>query len=72
MNTSNLESRVIELESKIAFQDDTIDKLNTVITEQQKQLEHLNLLVEKLREWAKTQQQSNIANLNEETPPPHY
>ena len=72
MTIPDLESRMVELESKVAFQDDTIEKLNTVITEQQKQLEHLNLLVEKLREWAKSQQQSHIANLNEETPPPHY
>lgn len=74
MTSSNEDmlGRIVELESKIAFQDDTIEKLNQVITDQQRQLDALNVRIEKLVEWAKQQQQSNIATQNEETPPPHY
>ena len=65
-------SRIVELESKLSFQDDTIEKLNHVITDQQQQLDMLNARIEKLVEWAKQQQQSDIATQNEEAPPPHY
>lgn len=68
----DLESKLIDLESKLAFQDDTIEKLNSVVTQQQVQLDHLNLQVEKLQEWIKNLQPSNIASSSEETPPPHY
>lgn len=67
-----LEARIIELESKLAFQDDTIEKLNAVVTQQQTQLDQLHSSLEKLREWIKNLQQPNIATSNEETPPPHY
>ena len=70
--TQQLESRVIELESKQAFQEDTIDKLNQVITDQQNQLDQLQAIVAKLKDWAKTQQQPNIASPDQEAPPPHY
>ncbi|QBF83623.1 SlyX family protein [Shewanella maritima] len=61
-----------DLESKIAFQDMTIEelnqeviKLNELVATQQRQLV---LLVDKL----KTMEPSNIATQAEETPPPHY
>ncbi|NKF51317.1 SlyX family protein [Shewanella sp. WXL01] len=61
-----------DLESKIAFQDMTIEelnqeviKLNELVATQQRQLV---LLVDKL----KSMEPSNIATQAEETPPPHY
>ena len=35
----NIEQRVIELESKVSFQEDLIDDLNEVVVIQQKQLD---------------------------------
>ncbi|OCG07029.1 lysis protein [Gilliamella sp. wkB178] len=60
------------LETKIAFQEITIEELNQMVTNLQvdvcKLKEQLMLLSQKLQSI----QPSNIANLTEETPPPHY
>jgi SlyX protein len=37
----NLEERVMELESRLAFQDDTIQALNDVLVTQRRELDHL-------------------------------
>lgn len=60
------------LETKIAFQEITIEELNQMVTNLQvdicKLKEQLTLLSQKLQ----ATQVSNIANLFEDTPPPHY
>ncbi len=70
--SSFFEQRLELLESKVAFQELTIEQLNQVITEQQMQLarmqEHLRIVAERL----KSSQDSHLARPEEETPPPHY
>ncbi len=67
----DLEQRVIELESRQAFQDDTIAALNDVVVEQQQVIERLKLQVAALaRRQEEIQGQFGIAE--DETPPPHY
>ena len=36
-----METRLVELETRVAFQEDTIQQLNDTVTQQQFQLEHL-------------------------------
>ncbi|WP_445400830.1 SlyX family protein [Zobellella sp. An-6] len=64
--------RLEQLETRLAFQDDTIDQLNQEITAQGAEIARLktqlSLLVKKFKEL----QPSQIASQAEETPPPHY
>lgn len=71
-SSDTLEQRLELLESKVAFQELSIEQLNQVITDQQMQLnrmqEHLRIVTERL----KSSQNSHLAMPEEETPPPHY
>lgn len=67
------EERFINIETKIAFQDQTIQDLNDVLYEQQQQIEKLasicDLLMRQVKEIAALTPKSS-APANEQ--PPHY
>lgn len=63
---------LIELETKIAFQEQTIEELNQALVNQQFDLEKLQLQVKNLAERLQGMVGSNVASRAEETPPPHY
>ncbi|SEJ37437.1 MULTISPECIES: SlyX family protein [unclassified Pseudomonas] len=67
----NLEDRVMELESRLAFQDDTIQALNDVLIAQQRSMERLQLQMAAL---IKRQEEmgGQFEAFEEEAPPPHY
>jgi len=71
MNT--IEHRVMELEAKVAFQDETIEILNDEIKVHQQQLAKMKrqteLLAEKIKE---AQTSSSMMSEVPEPPPPHY
>ena len=67
-----MDERIAELESRLAFQDDVIDKLNDVVTNQQQQLDKISRELVNLRGQVKSLAPSNVATESEETPPPHY
>jgi SlyX protein len=62
--------RLTELEAKIAFQDDIIEKLNATIIEQWKQIESHARQISALNERLREAEQNATPARNE--PPPHY
>ena len=71
MNT--IEHRLMELEAKVAFQDETIEVLNDEIKVHQQLLAKIKrqteLLAEKIKE---SQSSSSMMSEVPEPPPPHY
>ena len=66
-----LEARVMDLESRLAFQDDTIQALNDVLVMQQNAVDRLQMQMAAL---LKRQEEmgGQVESFEEEAPPPHY
>ncbi|MBT5484063.1 MAG: SlyX family protein [Gammaproteobacteria bacterium] len=74
-SSSNANSKqrdtLIEIQTRLEFQDLTITELNDVITDQQKQLDQLNARLELLSDKLSVVEESSDApEVNEK--PPHY
>ncbi|PCI28846.1 MAG: hypothetical protein COB67_05385 [SAR324 cluster bacterium] len=65
-----IEERVIELEIRVAYQDETIEQLNDVVAQQQTQIDLLQRQMSFLA--ASLKQPSLKSDSEEESPPPHY
>lgn len=65
-------AQIEELQTKVAFQEHTIEALNDALSSQQKQLDDLSFKVRHVIDRVKSIEPSNIAKQSEETPPPHY
>ena len=67
----NAEQRITDLESRLAFQDDTIQALNDVLVAQQRELDRLQLQIAAL---ARRQDElgGQLDSAEDEAPPPHY
>lgn len=69
--SGDLEQRIVELETRLAFQEDTITALNDVVIEQHRLIERLMLQVAVLaRRQDEIAGQFGIAE--DDVPPPHY
>ena len=68
----DIESRVTDLETRLAFQDDNIQALNDVLVEQQRLVERLQLQLVALAKRQEEMQGSLGAADEDEAPPPHY
>ncbi|MFC3150500.1 SlyX family protein [Litoribrevibacter euphylliae] len=66
-----MSNKVEDLESRLAFQEDTLETLNKVIIEQQKEIEKLNTYVRILKDKISSVENS-ITTPDNEAPPPHY
>ncbi|MFG0407708.1 SlyX family protein [Pseudomonas sp. NY5710] len=67
----SLEMRMIELETRQAFQDDTLQALNDVVVEQAKVIERLQLQVAELIKRHE-EMMGQFGSEGDEAPPPHY
>ncbi|MBT8767600.1 SlyX family protein [Metapseudomonas boanensis] len=67
----SLEMRIADLESRLAFQDDTIQALNDVLIAQQRVVDRMQL---QLAALARRQEEllSQFGSVEDEAPPPHY
>lgn len=74
-NNTSLIVRLEQLESQLAFQDDTIESLNQLVTQQNKELseihEQLRWLGRKLNQMQANDSAADT-DPNNEPPPPHY
>ena len=67
----SLELRVVELETRQAFQDDTIQALNDVVVAQGRVIERLQLqMAELIKRYEEMVGQ--YGSEGDEAPPPHY
>lgn len=69
---NELLARIAELETKVAFQEGTIEELNQALIHHQFVLDKLQTQVRHFAEKLQGVQSSNIASQAEEIPPPHY
>ncbi len=65
-----MEQRIIELEKKVAFQDQEINDLNNALMEHHKQLEALTKKLNSFK--VKLESGSLVKDIKDEEPPPHY
>lgn len=67
-----MESRLTNLETKVAFQDDLVESLNRIVASQQQQIDLLQQQVQMLYDQLRSLAPSNVALESEEARPPHY
>lgn len=67
-----LESRIVELEIRLAHQDDTLQTVNRLVIEQQQMIGQLQVQVENLRLRLMEVLQAPAGDPSREPPPPHY
>jgi SlyX protein len=70
-SAGQINDRLEVLETKVLYQDRTIDELNEVVTKQQDQIDLLLEEVKRLRDVLQNAPDSGIEG-GEEPPPPHY
>ena len=66
-----LEARVTDLETRLAFQDDTIQALNDVLVAQQNAVDRLQMQIAALLKRQK-EMGGQFESFEDEAPPPHY
>ncbi|MDT8403850.1 SlyX family protein [Sulfuriflexus sp.] len=67
-----MDERVTELESKLAFQEASLQSMSDEMATQQKLIERLLLDVAQLKKEVRAGQTSPLMKASEEPPPPHY
>lgn len=70
MSTSMLEDKIIDLESRVAYQEDMILQLSDQLAEQQSDIQILNIQLKHLSDQVKLGYSSDSDNTSET--PPHY
>ncbi|HCT39878.1 MAG TPA: SlyX protein [Moraxellaceae bacterium] len=67
-----MESRLTDLETRAAFQDDLLESLNDIVARQQRQIDLMQREIRMLYDQLKSLSPSEMAGSNEQERPPHY
>lgn len=67
-----MESRLTDLETRAAFQDDLLESLNHIVASQQRQIDLMQREIRMLYDQLKSLSPSEMAGSNEQERPPHY
>jgi SlyX protein len=67
-----MQEQLIDLQSRLAFQEDSIDEINHALALQAREITDLQLEIAELKRQLRALTPSNIASESEEAPPPHY
>lgn len=70
--SNELQQKIDHLETQLAFQEDTIERLNEALSDQQFQIDKMDFKLQQVIERMKQMEPTNIAGSDEEPPPPHY
>ena len=63
---------LLELQTQLSYQDDSVQQLNEVVTRQQGELDNLRRDVEVLKQQLQLLIASQSEAAEDEAPPPHY
>ena len=66
------DDRLIGIETKLAHQEDLVNELNTVVTDQQAQITRLEDLCPSLLSRVRAMSEAETAGGHEDDRPPHY
>jgi len=72
MTWVELQTRITELETTLAYQDDTIIAMEKSLAHHQQAIQSLERKLLLLSDYIKSVRDTAVKPLNEETPPPHY
>lgn len=67
-----MQDDIIDLQTRLAFQDGLLEQLNDEVTSQQKQIERLETTITGLKSQIENVQHTQLMGQGEEPPPPHY
>jgi len=67
-----MENRLEDIETRVAYQEASIDELTNAMLSQQKQINALQAQLDYFKSVLKELTPSAVAPMSEETPPPHY
>jgi SlyX protein len=66
---SELHQHIIELETRLAFQEHSLQEMSDIVTRQQAQIDRLTRSLKELQDSVNT---SPVGDRRDEPPPPHY
>ncbi|GAA5132443.1 SlyX family protein [Alloalcanivorax gelatiniphagus] len=66
------EDRFLEIETKLAYQEDLVASLNRIVSDQQRKLDELETACRKLVDRVVEQGEELAALRIQDAPPPHY